>query len=290
LRIKTAIEYADHDTIYYKKGKIMRIYFVSIALFIYINLTALKQEKKVILFDLMNVLIKENYNGFAKKIGYGNLASYALTHWKNPGHRCLDMLEEMSKQEIQKPHTEIVVNKRVMPRCLIELQEGKKTCIQVKDEINQAITLLDSRNHFSSPKEKKLLSDIMNLVLDPQSTASLIEPIKTTLTIVQKLKNAGHSVYLFANVPPELHTILQQQYAGILALFDGIVISADIQTVKPDRAIFEHFLQKYNVPAQQCILIDEGEKAVKVAHGMGMQAFVYNKNIGKQLKKYGIRI
>src|SRR5204862_3204546 len=53
-------------------------------------------EKSVIIFDLINVLFKESYIGFAQKIGYSTLTSYALTHWKNPGHRCLDMLNAMS--------------------------------------------------------------------------------------------------------------------------------------------------------------------------------------------------
>jgi len=68
-------------------------------------------KKYTILFDLPNVLIKENQTGFSKKIGYGKLASYAITHWKNPGYRCLDMLAAMSALEEQKPHITITLKK-----------------------------------------------------------------------------------------------------------------------------------------------------------------------------------
>ena len=95
-------------------------------------------QKNIIVFDLTNIVIKENQIGFAKKIGYGTLASYAITHWKNPGHRCLDMLHEISNHESQKPHITLTLQKRTLPRCLVELQEGKKTCAQAKEEIMQA--------------------------------------------------------------------------------------------------------------------------------------------------------
>jgi len=97
------------------------------------------EQKPIIIFDLINVVIKENQSEFTKHIGYGTLASYTLTHWRNPGHRCLDMLETMSKQEKQKPHCRVTLHDRVMPRCLVELQEGKQNCKQVKKEILHSI-------------------------------------------------------------------------------------------------------------------------------------------------------
>src|SRR5438309_7216320 len=168
------------------------------------TITEDKQPKHTIIFDLTNVVIKENQVGFAKKIGYGILASYAITHWKSPGYRCLDMLHAMSNHESQKPHITITLKTRVMPRCLVELQEGKKTCAQAKDEIAQGIEHLDAQKFFGSCKEKSLMANIMILILDPDAVASVIEPIKPTIQLIDKLKAAGHRVGLVANVPDEL--------------------------------------------------------------------------------------
>src|SRR5438477_12401769 len=85
-------------------------------------------QKPIIIFDLINVLFKESYTGFAQKIGYAKLANYAITHWKNPGHRCLDMLNAISNQETQKPSVTIQLSGRTMPHCIVELHAGKKTC------------------------------------------------------------------------------------------------------------------------------------------------------------------
>ncbi len=249
-----------------------------------------KQKEQAIIFDLMNVIIKENQAGFTKKIGYGNIASYTFTHWKHPGYRCLDMLEAMSKHETQKPHICITLKKRTMPRCLIEFQEGKKTAQQTKDEILKTIELLDEEKHFSSTKEKMLMINIMSTILDPETTASMIEPIKTTIQLAQKLKSAGYPIYIFANAPNELYTAFKKKHPDIINMFDGAIISSDIKTVKPSPVIFNHLLTTHNLVPHNCILIDDLQETVDAAQQLGLQAFVYDKNIANKIKRCGIKI
>ncbi len=249
-------------------------------------------QKQIIIFDLTNVLIKENQIGFAKKIGYGTLASYTITHWKSPGYRCLDMLHEMSNHETQKPHITITLNKRIMPRCLVELQEGKKTCAQAKDEITQGIKLLDAQNFFSSSKEKSLMTNIMDLILDPETAASIIEPAKPTVQLIQKLKAAGHEVYLCGNAPKELYATAKIKLFHIIEHFDGVVISSEAKAVKPDIAIFNHLTSTYNLNPANCIVIEDLEESAATARTLGMQAIVFDKisHVTNKLKKCGVII
>lgn len=257
-----------------------------------ITLTDTTQKKQTILFDLTNVVIKENQAGFAKKIGYGVLVGYTLTQWRNPGYRCLDMLAAMSTHESQKPHITLTLKNRTMPRCIVELQEGKKTCAQVKAEIMECIERLDTQKFFSNYKEKNLMTTIMNLILDPTIIATVIEPIKPTIQLIQKLKTAGHPVYLFANAPEELYTTAQNKFPDIIKLFDGIVISSHIKTVKPEPAIFNHLMTTHNLNPADCILIDDLEESATTARSLGMKAIVFDKvsHVTRALKKYGIKI
>lgn len=249
-------------------------------------------QKHVIIFDLTNVIIKENQIGFAKKVGYGTLASYAITHWKNPGHRCLDMLHEMSNHESQKPHIILTLQKRTLPRCLVELQEGKKTCAQAKEEIIQGIQRLDEQKFFGSVKEKELMKNIMELILDPKTVTSTIEPVKPTIQLIHRLKAAGHPVYCCGNAPEELYSVAQQKFPDITQHFDGIVISSHVKTVKPDEGIFNHLLEKHNLDPANCIVIEDQEESAATAKKLGMQAIVCDKpsHLTSKLKKYGIRI
>ena len=249
-------------------------------------------NKYTIIVDLTNVLIKENQIGFAKKIGYGVLASYAITHWKSPGYRCLDMLAAMSKHESQKPHITITLNNRIIPRCLVELQEGKKTCAQAKTEITEGINLLDSQKFFSSCKEKELMADIMNLVLDPKTVSTMIEPVKPTVQLVQKLKAAGHQVLLVGNTPGELYAIAESMFPDIIQLFDGIVISSQAKLVKPDVAIYNHAITTHNLNPANCIVIEDLESSATAARTLGMQAIVFDKisHVTSKLKKCGVNL
>lgn len=249
-------------------------------------------NKHDIIFDLTNVVIKENQIGFAKKIGYGVLASYAVTHWKSPGYRCLDMLAAMSEHESQKPHITIKLKKRTLPRCLVELQEGTKNCAQVKTEIAEGIEHLDTQKFFSSAKEKALMTDIMNLILDPQTVAVMIEPIKQTVQLIQKLKDAGHRVYLVGNTAAELYDIAANLFPEIIQLFDGIIISSHIQKVKPDAAIYNHVIETHNLNPANCIVIEDLEESAATAKSLGMQAIVFDKasNVTKKLKRCGVKI
>jgi len=230
------------------------------------------QKKHTVIIDLTNVLFKENQGEFAKKIGYGVLASYAITHWKSPGYRCLDMLAAISKDDTQKPHITITLKGRTMPRCIIELQEGTKNCSQVRTEIAQCIEMLEQTKFFSSIKEKNLMLAIINLILDPNITASVVEPMKQTVHLVQKLKKAGHAVYLFANAPDEMYS--------------------SIEKVKPATSMFNHLTNTYNLDPHNCIIIDDLEATIAAAKELGMDGIVYDKisNVTSKLRRCGIKI
>jgi HAD superfamily hydrolase (TIGR01509 family) len=304
--LQSSLAYKKHNKIrlqtkvhYTLKGERMRLHYIlsisSLLIFIFIipktykKIQSVDTHQHVIIFDLMNVIIKENSAGFAKQIGYGKIASYTLTHWRHPGYRCLDMLDAMSNCEAQKPHITVTLKNKTMPRSLIELQEGKKTASQTKDEILQAITMLDAQKHFSSMKEKELMINIMNIILDPNATASMIEPIKSTINLAQKLKSAGYSIYIFANAPAELYTAIEKKYPDIINIFDGVVISSNIKTIKPDVAIFDHLFATHNLQPEYCILIDDLPETVIAAKQLGMQAFVHDKNLVGKLKKCGVK-
>jgi HAD superfamily hydrolase (TIGR01509 family) len=259
------------------------------------NVTPAAEKKSpVIIFDLTNVLFKENQIGFAQKIGYATLANYAITHWKNPGYRCLDMLHVMSTKDTQKPNYCITLKGRVLPHCLVELQAGNKTCVQVKEEINQAIEQLHKAGYFSSIKEKNLMLSIMNIILDPETVTTIIEPIKPMIALVQKLKATGHQLYLCANAPQELFAALQKKYPEIIALFDGVVISSHIKKVKPDPGVFQHLTATHNLNPQEqmIIIIDDLESSVAACKQLAIEGIVYDKmsTVTQKLKDFGVTV
>lgn len=249
-------------------------------------------KKYTIVIDLTGVF-KESKSAFIKKIGYGAFANYTLTHWKNPGHTCLDMLNHISiTYAEQKPQIEVKIKERLLPQCIIDLHKGTKHCKQTQVELLACIEQLNTEHYFKSAKEKKLMHDIIALLFDPQETITLIEPIKPMISLIKKLKANGHAAYFFANIPAELDRALQQHYSDIVNTFDGTVISSTVHMIKPEEAIFKHLFEKHNLNPNRCILIDEQKETCTTAQKFGMKTITYDKpsNVIASLKKLGITI
>ena len=59
-------------------------------------------------------------------------------------------------------------------------------------------------------------------------------------------------------------------------LFDAVVLSSDIGAVKPHPAIYEYMLDQLQLPADQCVMIDDLPANVDGAKNVGMQGIVYH--------------
>jgi len=83
--------------------------------------------------------------------------------------------------------------------------------------------------------------------------------------------NKLHNLYVLSNwKSPNFHA-LTQGHAAIFDLFDGIVISGNLEFAKPDRRIYEHFLKHYQLEAQTCVFIDDLFENVEAANYVGMR-------------------
>ncbi len=246
----------------------------------------------VIIFDITGVLFRENRKVFAQKIGPGTLARYTLTHWKNPGNTCLSMLSNMSCDSTHSPTTPFKLNGYLMPQCIVDLHQGSKTYAQTHVEITKYIKQLHIQNYFKSPMEKNITQHIVDLIFDPEQLPDLTKPIAPMVRLARQLKAAGYQLYLLANLPDELFQILSTTYPDIIELFDGKIISSQVNMVKPNIKIFSHLLETYQLNPETCILIDEKEENIAAAQQVGITGIMFNRTrtVIRKLKKLGIRL
>ena len=254
-------------------------------------ITRTLSEPKAIIFDLSEVLFKENKSAFIEKIGFVNLAICTIKNGKSPGQVCLDMLEKMSREKQYKPTVPAKFKGRIMPRCIVEWQQGYKTCNQVRNEIIHYIAQLDEQQYFSSDQEKEITQKIIKLIFDPKELSNLTKPIIPMIRLAQQLKDSGYKLYVLSNIPEEVFTAVNQTHKEILDLFDGILISGQIKMVKPEKKIFTYFLKKYKLQADECILIDR-EENITIAREAGITGIVYNRAsiVARKLRELGVQI
>jgi putative hydrolase of the HAD superfamily len=90
--------------------------------------------------------------------------------------------------------------------------------------------------------------------------------------IVRDVKKSGKKLYLLSNFNQRLRT---EPYP-ILSEFDALVISGEINKVKPDRAIYDYLLDTYALNPEECIFIDDNPANIAMAESLGITGYLFD--------------
>ncbi len=95
-------------------------------------------------------------------------------------------------------------------------------------------------------------------------------PLDGAKEFFEFVKKAGYGVYILSNASVNFYDYFPRHFD--LDSFDGVVVSADIHIIKPDRGIYEHLLKTYNLKAEECLFIDDRKDNVLAARALGINA------------------
>lgn len=117
---------------------------------------------------------------------------------------------------------------------------------------------------------------------------SLHDPIEDSVKVLRALRAAGVETYAITNFVGPAFRQTQERHT-FLTEFEGIVVSGEERLVKPDREIFELFLARYDIVAEDCVFIDDSAANIKAARALGMTGihFVEPINLATTLHGYG---
>ena len=107
-------------------------------------------------------------------------------------------------------------------------------------------------------------------------------PVEGAKDFCEFVKSNGFGVYVLSNAHKSFYSYFPRYFD--LDFFDGVVVSADVHTVKPDIKIYKHLLEKYNLKAEECLFIDDRADNVDGALKSGMKAVQF-KNDFEEIKK-----
>ena len=94
------------------------------------------------------------------------------------------------------------------------------------------------------------------------------------LEIIQDLKAKGVGVYGLTNWPAETFVEARRRFKTIGSI-DNYVVSSSVHLAKPEPAIYQLLLSKYNLKAEECVFIDDRKDNVDAAKALGMSGIVY---------------
>ncbi len=105
-------------------------------------------------------------------------------------------------------------------------------------------------------------------------------PVEGAKDFCEFVKSKGFGVYVLSNAHKSFYSYFPRYFS--LDFFDGVVVSADVHTVKPNIKIYKYLLEKYNLKAEECLYrADNVEGAIKA----GMKAFQFKNNF-EEIKQY----
>lgn len=95
--------------------------------------------------------------------------------------------------------------------------------------------------------------------------------ISDSVEILGELRSRGHALYALSNFSAETFPHARERF-DFLDWFDGIVISGEVRTKKPEPEIFRVLLTRHGLEAERCVFVDDIQANVEAAQDLGFEA------------------
>ena len=117
----------------------------------------------------------------------------------------------------------------------------------------------------------------------------LAGPISGTVDILTELRSRGVALYALSNWSAETFPTALNRFE-FLKWFQGILISGEVQLVKPDARLFRLFLETFAIDPDKAVYIDDHKVNVDVATSFGMHGIVFTDPVAlrREVTKIGL--
>lgn len=113
---------------------------------------------------------------------------------------------------------------------------------------------------------------------------------EAVLALAKKLRAAGYQTAILSNTVQAHADFLRAQ--GAYDGFEAVVLSHEVKLRKPFPKIFTHTLNALKVAPPEAVLVDDLEKNITAAKGIGMQGILFKDaaQLEQDLKQLGIKL
>ncbi|MCL4361100.1 HAD-IA family hydrolase [Candidatus Dependentiae bacterium] len=256
-----------------------------------IALISFNLHSKAIVWDLGGVLFETNKMKAAGEIGIWDLLFYG--NKSGLKDRVFEVLNTLGEQDKSGP---IACNEgKVLPGIMCKWMTGEINGPELIEKALNKVEELDKEAFFTSKREKKIIQNTIKFMFDPEKLASATRPNKKTLKVLKECaKHPEHQLYIISNWDnlsfDAFYNTKSAQEVFKYFYPENIVVSARIGMIKPHNCIFEHFLNKHNLNAKDCIFIDDQSENIKTAQELGFTGILHKdaKKLKKELKNLSI--
>lgn len=121
---------------------------------------------------------------------------------------------------------------------------------------------------------------------------SIGEPIPGMHDLVVELDAARVPLYAITNFSGEFWPAFRDKHAELFDRFRDIVVSGDEKVMKPDPAIYQLALDRFELSADEVVFIDDNLANVEGAEAVGLAAihFVDARTLRRSLRELGLPV
>ena len=109
--------------------------------------------------------------------------------------------------------------------------------------------------------------------------------------VCRRLKENGYRLYLLSNASVRFEAYRNEFQA--LKHFDGAIVSAFYQAVKPDEKIYRILFDTYSLKPEECFFVDDNPENVAAGRRLAMPGHVFTGDLNAMMADfaaYGIRL
>lgn len=233
-------------------------------------------KPKNLIFDLTGVLFAIDKYAIFRRMGISNVLHYVCTHRKDPFSVAFTVLNRMHAREERLDYQIIKYKQVMLPRCISEWQQGKKTNKQALKEVEEYLYTIDGSSLFSSSLERKTINDIITAIFNAICLTSYMRPIIPNIFLLKELKeHTQHRLFLLSNFDVSAIQTIILTYPDIFSLFEGIVVSGQVGFLKPYPEIYHHLLDHHMIRAEESLFIDDQYENILGAERVGISCILY---------------
>ena len=137
------------------------------------------------------------------------------------------------------------------------------------------------RYEFVKERVPEVLHRTLKLVVENWDMC--MEPVENAQEFYGFVKEKGYHTFVLSNACNRFYNYFPKHYD--LESFDGVVVSSDVKMIKPNPAIYEYILKKYNLKPEECLFIDDVKANVEAAEAVGIKGFLFKNNY-EELKEF----
>jgi putative hydrolase of the HAD superfamily len=107
-----------------------------------------------------------------------------------------------------------------------------------------------------------------------QAVKDSLLPVPETVELLEELADQDVPLYCLSNMSATMADYLRARHS-FWRVFRGVVISGEIQLIKPDPAIFEYVLERFCLSPGNTIFIDDHRPNIESADRLGFKTLLF---------------